>query len=259
MTENKFPNLPNIPGVDRNKLVELREAAVAELNTPPRIAIIGSTGAGKSSTLNAMFNAGFGIDHVRACTQQAEELHIDISAMDGANGSIILYDMPGLGEDIDADESHKITYQKVLRECDVALWVLDGHSRLFTHTQLALRDVVGAAMGDLGRLVIGINKIDLIQPGCWNEKYNIPSAEQEKNIKIKVDDVMQKIGKVCHISLERIIPYSALRWYRLENLFGGMLDACPDERAWVLYSRGKLADYLSRVDPEVLRSLKRMR
>jgi hypothetical protein len=54
---------------------------------------------------------------------------------------------------------------------------------------------------------------------------------------------------------DRIIPYSASRWYRLEDLFGAMLDACPDERAWVLYSRGKLASYLKKVDPDVLKSL----
>jgi predicted GTPase len=254
-TAKDVPDIPHIPGISRKKLEALREAALSEMDKPPRIAVVGETGVGKSSTLNAMFNAGLQIDHVRACTKEAAELEIDISELEGAKGSIILYDMPGLGEDIHADEVHKITYHRVLKECDVALWVLDGHSRLFTHTQLALRDVVGVAMGDLARLVIGINKIDIIKPGTWNEKYNVPSAEQEDSIKVKVEDVMAKIGKICHMMTDRIIPYSASRWYRLEDLFGAMLDACPDERAWVLYSRGKLASYLKKVDPDVLKSL----
>ena len=35
----------------------------------PRIALIGFTGVGKSSTINALFNAGQEIGDVRACTQ----------------------------------------------------------------------------------------------------------------------------------------------------------------------------------------------
>lgn len=247
--------LPCIPALNSENLEALRKAAITELAKSPQIAVIGETGVGKSSTLNAMFNAGYQIDHVRACTREAAALELDISEVDGANGSIIIYDMPRLGEDIDADELHRSTYRKVLGECDVAVWVLDGHSRLFTHTQQALRDVVAVAMGDLERLVIGINKIDLIRPGTWNNKYNLPSPEQEESIKTKIEDVLSKINKICKIPENRIIPYSAERWYRLEELFGAMLEACPEDRAWVLYSRGKIANYLKKVDPEVLRSL----
>ena len=135
--------------------------------------------------------------------------------------------------------------------------MLDGGSRAFTHTQLALRDVVSVAMGNLNRLVIGINKIDDIRPGSWVNDYNLPSKEQEQSIKIKIQDVLEKIGQVCSIEKERIIPYSAEKWYRLDDLFGAMLLACPEERAWVLYDRANIADFMNKVNPEILRSLKR--
>lgn len=125
----------------------------------------------------------------------------------------------------------------------------------FTQTQLALRDVVSVAMGNLDRLVIGINKVDAMRPGKWNENYNLPSPEQEKSIEIKVNDVLEKISKVCQISRNRVIYYSAEKCYRLPDLLGAMLDACPKERAWVLYDRASLADFMKKISPDVLKSL----
>jgi len=254
-TRGKPPTLSVIPGLSSKQIEELGKAAADEARNSPRIAIIGQTGVGKTSTINAMFNAGLEISHVRACTQDSQEFEVPVSELNGSKGIIKIYDMPGLGEDLDADERHKVTYKRVLAICDVAVWVLDGVTRAYTPTQLALRDVVGAAMGDLDRLVIGINKIDLIQPGVWNEKYNLPSPEQEPSITEKIDDVLEKIGKVCSIPRSRIIPYSAMRWYRLADLLGAMLDACPKERAWVLYEIASLADFLAKVDPKVRQTL----
>lgn len=249
-------NISGIPGLNSQQLEELRKAAKKEVNIPPRIALVGECGVGKSTTINAMFNAGLAVSHVRACTQESFELDIPVSEVLGENGSIKIYDMPGLGEDIYADEKHKLTYNRVLSDCDVAVWVLDATTRHFTQTQLALRDVVGTAMGNLDRLVIGINKIDEIRPGQWNTKYNLPSPEQEMSIDEKVLDAMEKIGKVCQIQKNRIIPYSAEKWCRLPDLLGAMLDACPKERAWVLFNQAKLADFLKKVSPEALRDLK---
>ncbi len=246
---------PKIPGLSKQQLEELRKAAKGELSVPPRIALIGECGVGKTTTINAMFNTGLPTSHVKACTQESHELHIPVSEVVGEKGSIKIYDMPGLGEDIHADEIHKLTYKRVLSDCDVAVWVLDATTRHFTHTQMALRDVVGNAMGSLDRLVIGINKVDGIKPGQWNKEYNLPSPEQDVSIDEKIIDVMEKISKVCYIQKDRIIPYSAEKWYRLPDLLGAMLDACPKERAWVLFNRANLADFLKKVSPDVLKSL----
>jgi uncharacterized protein len=251
----KVDNIPDIPGFDKRKLEQLRSAANEELNKPPRIALIGETGVGKTSTINAMFNTGLSTSHVKACTQESQELRISVEELSGQQGSFIVYDMPGLGEDVDADEKHKATYSEVLKRCDVAVWVLDGSTRQFTQTQIALRDIVSVAMGDLNRLVIGVNKIDVIRPGVWNQEYNLPSSEQKESIRVKVEDVLDKIQKVCAIPKDRVIPYSAEQWYRLPDLLGAMLEACPEDRAWVLYDRANLADFLKKVSPDILKSL----
>jgi predicted GTPase len=136
------------------------------------------------------------------------------------------------------------------------VWILDATSRQFTQTQLALRDVVGDAMGSLDRLVIGINKVDAIRPGAWNTKFNLPSSEQKLSIQEKISDTLDKIGKVCDIRENRIVPYSAEKWFRLPYLLSAMLDACQNERAWVLFEKADLADYLKKISPEVLQDLK---
>ena len=248
--------VPDLPGISSEHLEQLRQAAKNELSIPPSIALVGECGVGKSSTINAMFNAGLSTSHIRACTQESIELEIPVDEISGGKGFIKIYDMPGLGEDIFADQKHRLTYKRVLSSCDVAVWILDATNRQFTQTQLALRDVVGDAMGSLDRLVIGINKVDAIRPGTWNTKFNLPSSEQKLSIQEKVFDTLDKIGKVCDIQENRIVPYSAEKWFRLPHLLSAMLDACQNERAWVLFEKADLADYLKKVSPEVLKDLK---
>ena len=45
---------------------------------PPKIALIGFTGVGKSSTINALFNAGREISDVKACTKEEAEIYGNI-------------------------------------------------------------------------------------------------------------------------------------------------------------------------------------
>lgn len=231
-----------------------------EFNTPPRIAVIGSTGVGKSSTINALFGAGLPVSHTEACTSDAVELTVDVFADSDAR-KLIVYDMPGLGEDIDADQQHIVTYRRVIAGCDVAVWIMaaPGVGRAMAYDQMMLRDVVASAGSDvIDRLVVGLNQVDAIQPGEWNTSANIPSREQKNSIERRIDDIVLKLRRVCpRLERDRIVPYSALRRYRLEDLFFQMLRAAPLHRQWVLKSRQNVADYRELVDPEILRRLAR--
>lgn len=219
---------------------------------PPIIALIGISGVGKSSTINSLFGTNLEISHFKACTQKENEIKVT-----GRNGDLIIYDMPGLGEDIDQDEIHKKTYEKVLPNCDVVLWILAAKNRgAITFEQMILRDFIGvASIGILDRLVIGVNQVDLIDPNDWNTIGNFPSDEQEKNIKRRLADIKIKLGKVVpNLSSDRILYYSATKRYRLEDLFEAMIGAAQ-KRAWILYSRKFIADYKELIAPEILNLL----
>lgn len=229
-----------------------------ELKRAPRIALLGETGVGKSSTLNALFNAGAAIDHIRPCTVEVSEYAV-VTEMEGSHGPIRVFDMPGLGQDLDSDEAFLKEYARILPTCDVALWILDGCTRTLSSTQATLRGVVSSAMSGLDRLVIGINKIDSIEPGDWNIRTNRPSTRQQKNIKARKDDIKKRLGNVIGIDEKRIIPFSARKNYHLADLLNALMEACPKERRWVLHDRVDLARYEDLVDPAILKAIKKQK
>ncbi len=231
----------------------IKEQYEKELNQPPRIAIIGATGVGKSSTINALFGTNEPISHTRAKTALPEKIAVtlDGSHVQGANGDLIIYDMPGIGESIDRDEEHIGSYRDILSICDVAVWIVSAVDRRFTYDQFVIRDVLGQVNKQLlSRLVVGVNKVDLLHPNNWDTKTNLPSREQEQNLQDRLEDILHHVRKVIlGFPKQNIVGYSATKRYRLEQLFGAMLRASPDERAWVLSSRQEIADFWDMVDP----------
>ncbi|MEC4804643.1 MAG: GTPase [Jaaginema sp. PMC 1079.18] len=222
---------------------------------PPRFAFIGEAGVGKSSTLNALFNAGLPVSHTEACTQTAIDIEIKFNELEGTNGLLVAYDMPGLGESRLKQREHITLYEKILKNVDVALWILDAQNRQIASVQQYLEDELKAIHPKLlERMVIALNKVDLVYPGemHWHPLANLPSEEQENNIKGRIFDVQRKIREVIPNWQGQIVGYSANKRYNLPHLFNAMMDAVPNKRRWVVASRKALADFLELVDPRLL-------
>lgn len=227
---------------------------------PPRFAFIGETGVGKSSTLNALFNAGLEVSHIEACTQKMRGVEVPLNSVAGANGALVAYDMPGLGESQLKQKEHIAIYEQVLKDVDVALWILDAQNRAIASVQQYLEMELRAIHPRLlERMVIALNKVELVYPGenAWHPLANLPSEEQEENIKGRIRDVKRKIREVLPNWRGRIIGYSAHKRYNLPQLFDSMMDAVPDKRRWVVASRKALADFMELVDPRLLPPEKR--
>jgi uncharacterized protein len=228
---------------------------------PPRFAFIGETGVGKSSTLNALFNAGCEVSHTESCTQNAKGIEIPFDSFEGANGSLIVYDMPGLGESRNRQIEHIALYESILKEkVDVALWVLDAQNRAIASVQEYLEAEINNINPKLLKhMVFALNKVDLVYPGesAWHPLANIPSEEQEENINGRIKDVKKKILEVIPYWRGTVVGYSSSKRYNLPQLFSAMLDAVPQKRQWVVASRKALADFLELVDPELLPPEKR--
>ncbi|MEZ2227315.1 MAG: GTPase family protein [Microcoleus sp.] len=227
---------------------------------PPRFAFIGETGVGKSSTLNALFNAGLDVSHIEACTQEATGIEVSFNQVEGVNGALVAYDMPGLGESRLKQKEHIALYEKVLKDVDVALWILDAQNRAIASVQQYLETELKAIHPRLlERMVIALNKVDLVHPGgtAWIEVANLPSEEQERNIEGRIRDVQRKIREVLPNWQGKVVGYSANRRYNLPQLFDAMMDAVPNKRRWVVASRKALADFLELVDPQLLPPEKR--
>jgi len=226
-----------------------------ENEPPPRVAIIGNTGVGKSSTLNALFNAGQPISHTKACTQVEGIIEITADTVEGEKGFLVIYDMPGLDESISSQEKHLETYERILKDVDVAIWVLEAASRGIKNVQDTIdKDIRRINPEILNRIVFALNKVDLVHPGAtdWNPLANLPSDEQLKNITMRIEDVESKIKEILPDWQGKIIGYSADKRYNLTKLFSTMLDSVPETRKWVITSRKALSDYLELVDERLL-------
>jgi len=191
-----------------------------ELAKPPKVAIIGKAGVGKSTTINSLFNLEEKVSHSDTGTTQDNERAVLLP--DGGKLSVI--DMPGMGEDIELDRQYMEIYKRVLPQSDVVLYVLQANTRALEQDQKILRDIVQNVMGNLkGRLVIGLNQVDKMGPGSWNDKFNFPSPEQQDNIDRKCQDIQQKISRSLGIRVDQVEYYSAIKRFRLWFLLAAII------------------------------------
>jgi len=246
--------IANIPQRDFDEIAS-RVVKRVESEPPPHIAFIGNAGVGKSTTLNALFNAGQEVSHTQACTQMEAPIEVYIEDVSGKKGGLIVYDMPGLGESIEQSGKHRQTYERVLSKVDVALWVLDAQYRAIEDVQRLLAYEFRQLDQDLvDRMVFAVNKIDLVYPGetAWHPYANVPSEEQERYIKARLYDIQVKVKQAVPSWHGTVVGYSAKRKYNLPQLFLSMLNAVSEKRQWVFASRKSLADFLELVDKRLL-------
>jgi uncharacterized protein len=224
----------------------------AERAVPPKIAIIGKSGVGKTSTINALFNLEEEVSHVGAGTLVAAEKSVvlpngiplkevdmpnpekkdDVSKSEEdfkklPNGTPLkAVDMPGLGEDLEKDKEYKLIYEKILPTSDIILYIIQADLKALRQDQRILKEIVCPIVKDIKeRLVIGLNQVDRIGPGNWNLKFNWPSPEQEASIDRRCLDIRAKFSKEVDISADQIEYYSAEKRYRLFNLLSCIIRA----------------------------------
>lgn len=241
-------------GMSENDIKKLHDAVVERINEedPPKIALVGLTGVGKSSTLNALFNAGREINDVVACTKEAAAVKGTVTEYIGSKGSVVVYDMPGLGEDIEEDKHHLETYKKVLPNVDVVVWTISAGDRKMKPEQealLMLKRTFGKSFTD--KLVVVINKVDIIAPGetAWRKDINMPSREQQENLMTFEKYVAKKIKMVLPKWTGEIISYSAKYRFRLDELMTAIVESVPKNRRWVYDRSADVADFKEFIDP----------
>jgi|GEM_PF-1820883 len=201
---------------------------------PPTIGLIGVSGVGKSSTINTMFKANLPISHTIACTKEFEQIPLKLSAkqgpVQGAHIDLIVYDAPGLGEDIKLDPKYLDMYHEKLIECDVILWVMSARNRAVALDQkylLELKDFHN-------KILFGINQVDIVDPMNWQIN-NLPSKEQQKNIEEIKKDRENKISETLGQKV-KVIPYSNTKGWNLDVLFLELLNTCNTNRKWLFHA-----------------------
>src|SRR5438094_7128332 len=104
---------------------EVRKRLEEEKKIPLKVSIMGQTGVGKSSLLNALFNTQLKTDPIRPCTKEIERI-----VLKGQEGhELWFYDLPGIGESDKADSQYLTTYKRMLVDSDIVLWAIHADNR----------------------------------------------------------------------------------------------------------------------------------
>jgi predicted GTPase len=202
---------------------------------PLDVMVSGVTGAGKSSTLNALFQrklaqVGAGVE--------PETMEIDNYLM---NERIRLWDTPGLGDGIVKDKIHSkkiiTTLQKAYQHndglfgyVDLALIILDGSTREMGTTYRLLNEVLLPHIS-ADRVMVVINQADVAMKGRhWCLKKNCPDPVLYEFLTEKALSIQQRILETSNLLISSPIFYSAEKQYNINGLFDFIIDHIPTQR-----------------------------
>lgn len=160
-----FPN--SLQTLFFNKLNQL-------INYSPTIGLMGKTGAGKSSLINALFQSPLSpVNDVSGCTRQAQYFSITMS-----NHTLTFIDLPGVGESLERDKEYHQLYHNLLPELDLIIWVLKADDRAWSSDEQCYRFLTEQCGYQPSRFLFVLNQADKIEP-CrqWDEQRHQPSPE----------------------------------------------------------------------------------
>jgi predicted GTPase len=118
--------LPSLCDEAQEYLDNVNARLQEEADKPLFVAVMGQTGVGKSTLINALFDTELPTDPVRPCTMEPIEVTVN-STM--AGHPLRFVDLPGVGESATADPRYLKMYRHYLDAADVAIWAMHADSR----------------------------------------------------------------------------------------------------------------------------------
>jgi predicted GTPase len=196
------------------------------------VMVTGVTGAGKSTTLNTIFQkevakVGRGVD--------PETMNLNSYRL---NDSFRLWDTPGLGDGKQNDKDHCKSLISLLYKdygekhgfIDLVLIILDGSNRDMGTTYKLLNEVVVPNF-QKDRVLIAINQADIAMKGHhWNRRDNKPDDVLIEFLEKKSTSVQDRVFEATGIKIKKPIYYSAECNYNINELLDLLINNMPKER-----------------------------
>ena len=238
LLEEEIMGLDISDGEKAKKLSRLIKVRGKKVN----IMLTGSTGTGKSSTINALFNmdvakVGVGVDPE---TSVIEKFELD---------NLVIWDTPGLGDNVECDERIKHSILKKLNELDengdplidLVVVILDSSSKDLGTSYNLINNILIPVLGEdaESRILIALNQADVAMKGKhWDEEKNEPDEVLHAFLKKKAESVYNRVFNATGLRI-RPIYYCAgykeddgeqCKPYNLTKLLYYIIKAVPKDK-----------------------------
>lgn len=202
---------------------------------PLDVMVTGVTGAGKSTTLNSLFEkevakVGDGVD--------PETMELDSYRL---NKLIRFWDTPGLGDGVYADTIHSrklvdLLYKTYVLDdneygfIDSVLIIIEGSNRDMGTTYKLLNDIIVPNFQS-ERIIVAINQADVAMKGRhWDFSRNKPDDVLINYLEEKTISIQNRVKEATGVTIKRPIYYSAQKGYNISKLFDLIIDNMPESR-----------------------------
>lgn len=218
----------------KNYRIQAIESKISSAGFRPLdVLLVGATGVGKSSTLNALFGrkiakVGEGVD-----PETMQVGHYEL------NDSLRIWDSPGLGDGVASDKIHAKTITDNLCQTythddgqwgfiDLVLVILDGSSRDMGTSYRLLEQVILKNIPP-ERVIVAINKADMAMSGrSWDRSIDKPEEKLLNFLEDKATSTQNRLYEATSLKIKKPVYYSADKGYNLNALMDTVIAHIPN-------------------------------
>ncbi len=199
------------------------------------IMVTGVTGAGKSTTLNSIFQKD-----VATVGKGVEPETMNLTSYN-LNGSFRLWDTPGLGDGIQKDKEHSKNIIELLYKdysvdnnqygfIDTVLIIIEGSNRDMGTNYKLLNEVIVPNF-QKSRILVAVNQADKAKSGRhWDYENNKPMKKLKDFLEEQVISIQKRVKEATGVQIIKPIYYSAEYNYNIDVLLDLLIDNIPKEK-----------------------------
>ncbi|GHL46117.1 hypothetical protein ECZU29_09670 [Escherichia coli] len=150
--------------------------------------------------------------------------------LSGHGHSMVITDLPGVGESRDRDAEYEALYRDILPELDLVLWLIKADDRALSVDEYFWRHILHRGHQ---QVLFVVTQADKTEP-CheWDMAGIQPSPAQAQNIREKTEAVFRLFRPV-----HPVVAVSARTGWELDTLVSALMTALPDHAASPLMTR----------------------